>query len=192
MTGDRFRANITAVMDKSSNSRILIFFLKSGLVYVVWYLLYEMWVLPDGTIDRILSIHIAEMSSIILSFFNYSVFWLDRVVGITGNAGIEIVNGCNGIAAMGLFIGFVIAFPGKWINRLLFIAFGTFIIYLVNVSRILVLALTQEYWPQFFDITHDYSTTAIFYFVIFLLWIVWANYGEKMDQLFTRKQYNVA
>jgi hypothetical protein len=33
-------------------------------------------------------------------------------------------------------------------------------------------------WPAMFDITHDYSTTAIFYLVIFVLWMVWANLGD--------------
>jgi len=174
-------------MAKNSNRAILLFFLKSGLIYAVWYVLYELWILPDGRVDEWLSLDIVGKTAGILSLFNLPVFVQERVVGLAGNGGIEIVNGCNGIAAIGLFIGFIVAYPGKWINRILFIVFGMLVIYLVNISRIVVLVLTQEYWPQFFDITHDYSTTAIFYFVIFGLWIMWSNYGEKMDKLVARK-----
>ena len=176
---------------KESHKNIFIFFLKSGVIYAVWYVIYEMWVLPDGSLDKWISLNIVEQTAGLLALFDAPVFMYDRVVGLAGNGGIEIVDGCNGIAAMGLFIGFVVAFPGKWINRLIFILFGTLVIYIVNVSRILTLVLTQEYWPQFFSITHDYSTTSIFYMVIFGLWIIWSNYGEKMDMLWKRKEYAV-
>ena len=54
------------------------------------------------------------------------------------------------------------------INRAYVSILGIVIIYLVNVLRIATLMLMQEWAPQFFDITHDYSTTTIFYLVIFL------------------------
>jgi exosortase/archaeosortase family protein len=65
--------------------------------------------------------------------------------------------------------------------RIYFSIFGVAVIYLVNITRIVILSYTQYYWPQVFDFTHDYSTTAIFYIVIFVLWMIWANYGEPMD-----------
>ncbi|MDZ7681673.1 MAG: archaeosortase/exosortase family protein [Fodinibius sp.] len=101
-----------------------------------------------------------------------------RLIGINESAGIYLADGCSGIAAIGLFVGFVVAYPGEWIPRIAFIAIGIGIIYLVNILRILVLAITQVKWPGMFDITHDYSTTAIFYLVIFVLWMVWANLGD--------------
>lgn len=59
---------------------------------------------------------------------------------------------------------------------------GIGVIYLVNILRILVLTITQAYYPQFFDFTHDYSTTAIFYLFIFLLWVVWVNFSDAVDE----------
>ena len=65
------------------------------------------------------------------------------------------------------------------INRAcIFLVLGIVIIYLVNVLRIATLMLMQEWAPQFFDITHDYSTTTIFYLVIFLLWMLWVRIAE--------------
>ena len=105
----------------------------------------------------------------------------DRVVTIAGNNGIEMVDGCTGISAIGLFLGFVWAYPGQNRSRLYFSLLGITIIYLVNILRIATLMLMQEWAPQFFDFTHDYSTTTIFYLVIFLLWMLWVRIAEGFD-----------
>ncbi len=160
------------------NSPIVRFIAKALGFFVIWYFLYELWLLPDGTLDEWVSLNIIGISSGILDFFGYDVYTVNRIIGIGEAGGIKIVDGCNGIAAMGLFIGFILAYPGDWKNRISFCIVGIGVIYLVNIIRIIILAVTQQNWPAFFDFTHDYSTTAIFYIVIFLLWMVWVNYSE--------------
>lgn len=157
------------------------FLLKVFLIYVLWYIVYELWILPTGIIDEPLSKNIASITAGLLSFFGESVFHFERVVGISGTNGVEIVDGCNGIAAIGLFLGFIFAYPGAWLPRLIFSVFGIAIIYITNVVRNVTLCYIQAYWPSAFDFTHDYSTTAIFYIIIFILWMVWANYGDSMQ-----------
>ena len=170
--------NSTSAMKSFFKSDIAVFISKVLLIYFGWYLIYELWLLPDGTVDRVLSENIASITAGILSFFGEDVFLYHRIVGIVGAAGVEIVDGCNGIAAIGLFLGFILAYPGKWVPRIAFSVFGIIMIYLVNVVRIVTLAFTQLYWPAGFDFTHDYSTTAIFYIFIFILWMIWVNSGE--------------
>lgn len=169
-------------MKKLFQSEITKFVLKVLLIYVAWYIVYELWLLPKGTIDEPLSQNIASVSAGILTFLGQDVFFYERILGIADAGGIEIVDGCNGIAAIGLFIGFIYAYPGAWGPRILFSIFGIAVIYLVNVSRIVLLAYTQYHWPQAFDFTHDYSTTTIFYIAIFVLWMIWANYGETVGK----------
>lgn len=158
------------------------FLVKVFAIYVIWYLVYELWVLPNGFIDEPLSKNIASVSAGILSFLGEDVFYYGRVVGITGVAGVEIVDGCNGIAAIGLFLGFIFAYPGAWLPRIYFSIFGIVVIYLVNIVRIVTLCLIQVYYPSAFGFTHDYSTTAIFYIIIFVLWMVWVNYGDTFEK----------
>lgn len=165
---------------KIFESEITQFLVKVFCIYLVWYLVYELWILPNGIIDEPLSKNIASVSAGILTFFGEDVFLYGRVVGLYGTPGGEIVDGCNGIAAIGLFLGFIYAYPGSWMPRIYFSIFGIAVIYLVNVARIVGLSYIQLYWPSGFDFTHDYSTTAIFYFVIFILWMIWANYGEPI------------
>lgn len=164
------------------NSPVIKFIAKALVIFILWYLLYELWLLPDGSLDRWLSLNIIGTSAGIIEFFGYDVFTVNRIIGIGEYPGIEIVNGCNGIAAMGLFLGFILAYPGDWKNKASFCLAGIGIIYLVNILRVITLTITQVKWPGFFDFTHDYSTTAIFYIVIFVLWMVWVNFADAFPE----------
>lgn len=161
------------------NSDITKFLIKVLGIYIIWYVIYDLWLLPDGRIDEWLVLNVIDVSSSLLQWMNYDVFWDGRLIGLTGSSGVILINGCSGISAIGLFIGFVIAYPGRWTPRICFIVVGIGIIYLVNIIRIIVLVITQKYWPATFYFTHDYSTTAIFYLVIFVLWMVWVNLGDR-------------
>jgi exosortase/archaeosortase family protein len=91
--------------------------------------------------------------------------------------GVHVADGCNGLTTIGLFIGFVVAYPGKMIRRLLFIPLGILAIYATNVLRVIAMVLAQKYWPAAFDPLHGFGLTAIFYVVVFALWVLWANVG---------------
>ena len=164
------------------HSPVIKFIAKALGVSVVWYVIYELWLLPDGNLDAWLSFNIVANSAGILQWFGVDVYVVDRIIGIGEAPGIEIIDGCNGIAAIGLFLGFILAYPGGWTNRFSFCVLGIGVIYLVNILRILVLTITQAHYPQFFNFTHDYSTTAIFYLFIFLLWMVWVNYSDAVAE----------
>jgi exosortase family protein XrtF len=160
-------------------SEVVVFFAKALAIYVVWYLVYDLWMLPDGRVDAWLSEHIVRVSGALLSGMGFDVVASGRIVGLVGANMLEIVNGCNGIEVLGLFVGFVVAYPGRTENRYWFIPLGILVLYVTNVVRIVVLAITQLHVPAIFDVTHDYSTTAIFYAVVFVMWVFWVNYGAR-------------
>lgn len=169
-------------------SDITLFLLKVVGIYVIWYIIYELWLLPDGRLDQWLVLNIIDISSNFLLLMEYDVFWDGRIIGLAGTSGVQLVNGCSGISAIGLFIGFVVAYPGRWIPRICFVIIGMGVIYLTNIVRIVVLVITQKYWPEMFGFTHDYSTTAIFYLIIFLLWMVWINLSDRRAASITPKK----
>ncbi|MDZ7690970.1 MAG: archaeosortase/exosortase family protein [Balneolaceae bacterium] len=170
---------LSSKIRQSLDSEPVKFVLKVVLIYVVWYLVYDLWLLPDGTLDRWVAVNIVENTAGILAALGYDIYTAGRLIGLGEAPGILLVDGCTGISAIGLFIGFIIAYPGNWIPRLSYIFIGIGVIYLVNIARIAVLAVTQVNWPELFAFTHDYSTTAIFYLVIFGLWMIWANMGDE-------------
>lgn len=160
------------------NSPIVNFIVRALGFFTIWYLLYDLWLLPAGDLDQWLSLNIVKVGAGWLELFGFDVFAFGRVMGINGFAGVEIVDGCNGITAMGLFLGFIFAYPGDWKNKMSFSMLGLCLIYLINLFRIIILATTQANYPALFDFMHDYSTTTIFYLFIFLLWMIWVNYSD--------------
>jgi exosortase family protein XrtF len=160
-----------------SNRRVIAFLAKALAVYGLWYVVYDLWLLPDGRLDRWLSLSAAEHTGQFVGALGFDAAVQGRVVSIPGVPGIKIINGCNGLSTIGLFVGFVVAYPGDWRRRLAFIPLGVGAIYATNVLRTSVMLLVQKYWPAAFDPLHGFGLTTIFYVVVFLLWVVWMNYG---------------
>ena len=167
-------------------SPIRTFALKALGIFVLWYVLYELWLLPDGRLDHWVALRVIDGAAFATKLMGFEVWMQGRVVTIAGNNGIEMVDGCTGISAIGLFLGFIWAYPGQNRSRVYFSLMGIATIYLVNILRITTLMLMQEWTPQFFDCTHDYSTTTIFYLVIFFLWMLWVRIADGFEDLETQ------
>ncbi|HKJ30834.1 MAG TPA: archaeosortase/exosortase family protein [Balneolales bacterium] len=157
---------------------ILVFFLKGLVVYLIWYILYNIILSPSGHLDAWLEHKLVTTGAGMLRLFGYSVFTYANVLGIQHMSGIQVATGCNGLSAIGLFLGFIIAYPGDTKKRLMFIPLGCMMLYLSNVLRLCLLTLTQYYQPAAFDFMHHYAGDIFFYLVIFLLWLFWANWGQ--------------
>lgn len=165
------------------NSYTFKFIFKALLFFAIWYLIYELWLLPKGELDEWLSLNIVGVSDGLIRVLGYDTWTMHRIIGIGESAGIELVDGCTGISAIGLFVGFILAYPGDWKRRISYTFLGIGIIYLVNILRIVTLVITQEEWIEFFDFTHDYSTTTIFYIVIFIMWIFWVQFSDSSFEI---------
>lgn len=87
----------------------------------------------------------------------------------------RVVEGCNGLSVMILFVAFIIAFSGKFKNTLLFIIFGLVVIHVLNVIRIALLCMALYSYPQFEDVLHGGLFPLVIYGVVFILWVIWVN-----------------
>ena len=87
----------------------------------------------------------------------------------------RIVEGCNSISIIILFLAFIIAFSGNLKATIIFGVVGTFVIYSVNIVRVMVLSMLMYKFPQYQEILHGLLFTAIIYGTVFLLWIIWVN-----------------
>lgn len=87
----------------------------------------------------------------------------------------RIVEGCNSISIIILFLSFIIAFSGGLKATIIFGIIGTFIIYSVNIVRVMVLSMLMYKYPQYQDFLHGLLFPAIIYGTVFLLWIIWVN-----------------
>lgn len=102
----------------------------------------------------------------------YSVYFQNKCVA-------RIVEGCNGISVIILFISFVVAFSGSLKNTLLFVFGGSLLIYILNVFRIGVLTVLIYYFPKQEHLLHGVLFPLIIYGVVFVLWVIWVNKFSK-------------
>lgn len=94
---------------------------------------------------------------------------------INGKSVARIIEGCNAISVMILFVSFIVAFSGTLKRTLLFITAGMIIIHILNVTRISLLCLGFYHYPNYKDITHDIIFPLFIYGVVFLLWVIWVT-----------------
>lgn len=87
----------------------------------------------------------------------------------------RIIEGCNAISVMILFISFVIAFTGKFKKTILFILFGLALIHILNIARIVLLCIALYHLPQYEHLLHGVIFPLMIYGVVFLLWVIWVN-----------------
>jgi len=87
----------------------------------------------------------------------------------------RVVEGCNSISVIILFISFVIAFAGKWKITAMYILSGSVLIYSVNLVRIVILSIGLYHYPWRREILHTVIFPLIIYGMVFLLWMFWVN-----------------
>jgi exosortase/archaeosortase family protein len=153
------------------------FLFKSLGIYILWYLLYELWLHPNEQIDLWVINVTLKTATIILNILGYSTFsGSDRLMGIDGTNGLWMGDNCNCIELCVLFGGFIIAFPGLLVKKILYIPLGILLIFQLNVFRMVLLAIIQKdlsyKWLIF---NHTYTFTIIIYLFIFTLWYYWVK-----------------
>ena len=91
----------------------------------------------------------------------------------------RIIEGCNAISVIVLFISFIVAFSGKLIPTLLYIFGGSLLIYVLNVIRIAALSALIFYFPKQESILHGVIFPLSIYGVVFILWLIWVRKFSK-------------
>ena len=87
----------------------------------------------------------------------------------------RIVEGCNAISVIILFISFVVSFAGQLKATVLFIFGGSLLIYVLNVLRIAALSALIFYFPKQEPFLHGVLFPLYIYGVVFMLWLIWVR-----------------
>ena len=87
----------------------------------------------------------------------------------------RIIEGCNAVSVIILFISFVIAFTGRLKPTVLFILGGIVLIHVFNVIRIALLCMAIFHYPAYQHFLHGVLFPLVIYGVVFSLWVIWVN-----------------
>lgn len=94
----------------------------------------------------------------------------------------RIIEGCNSISVIILFLSFIVVFSGNLKTTFFYILLGSVLIYVVNLLRIVVLTLGLYHYPKYGDLLHTVIFPGIIYGMVFLLWIFWVNRFSKLNK----------
>lgn len=87
----------------------------------------------------------------------------------------RVVEGCNAVSVIILFVSFVLAFAKKLKTTLLFIFSGVSIIYALNILRISLLSIGLYEYPEAQTLLHDILFPIVIYGVVLCLWVIWVK-----------------
>ena len=162
------------------------FIITSGFLYLFLYLIYQFVVKRYTYYDLGFISWIIRSAEAFLNLIGYKTFTVlqDRdfqVLGIDGSNGVWIGSNCNALKLFGLFAVFIIAYPGAHKNKWWFILLGIVAIHLLNILRVVALAMIANYDYTWLDFNHTYTFTFIIYGFIFFLWMLWVNRFSKIQ-----------
>ncbi len=162
----------------------LLFLAKFFLSYLVLISLYQLYLNQFDTaqneVDGFTQI-VAQQTESILRFMNYNVtikphlFEPSIRIYIDQKAIVRVVEGCNALSVMILFVSFIIAFTGKFWQMFLYIFSGLLLIHVLNVLRIALLVVGLLEYKEFEILLHDIFFPLVIYGVVFGLWVIWVN-----------------
>ncbi|MDR6301963.1 exosortase family protein XrtF [Mesonia maritima] len=92
---------------------------------------------------------------------------------------VRIIEGCNSVSVLILFISFIAAFHTDFKRTFLFAIAGSVLIYIFNLLRIVWLAIGIYHYPEYEELLHGTIFPAIIYGTVFLLWIIWVRIVSK-------------
>ncbi|TYA74872.1 exosortase family protein XrtF [Seonamhaeicola marinus] len=160
-------------------------------VYIGLSLLYS-WYLDVSDGSKYYPDFITNLVSIqsdwLLELFGYNVEMLPHPnepsmkVVVNDKYLARIIEGCNSMSVIILFMSFIIAFTGKMKSTITFVALGIVLIYVANLLRIVLLSMGLYHYPEYKHVLHTVVFPAIIYGMVFLLWFVWVNKFSKRSK----------
>lgn len=162
-----------------------VFLLKFFLVYAGLTILYKLYLnqFEDLLVFKVdgMTQLVSDQTQKVLQFLNFDCKLFQHETEssvkliLEGKYLSRVVEGCNAVSVMILFVAFVVAFSGKLKHTLLFIFSGILIIHVLNVLRIALLNIALLYYPESQEILHGVIFPAFIYGVVFGLWVIWVN-----------------
>ena len=149
-------------------------------IWLLLFLLYQ-WYLNQfsGNIDGFTKI-ISDQSAFLLNLTGYETITKDFpshetiLFYINGKSATRMIEGCNAVSVMIMFLAFVFAFY-KGVKTFYFAFSGIVLLYILNLFRIYVLNVIVVDFPALTKYAHDYFFPAIIYGGVVVLWLIWIN-----------------
>ncbi len=114
----------------------------------------------------------AKVTGFSLKLLGMSVIVSGRVVSLN-NFSMEVVGECTGLYEMLIFLAAMIAYPANYRKKLIGAGLGIPLLYVINIIRMIFIAIVGNWSPQTFDFMHLYFWQVAMILIIVSVWILW-------------------
>ena len=160
---------------------LVVFFASYLVLYFCYTKVYlEQYDSAKNQIDSITK-SVANQTEFVLKIFNQNIQTIDNtdeasVRLVLNNVYVaRVVEGCNAVSVILLFVSFIVAFSTTFKRTFLFIFVGILIIHILNIARIALLTWALYHYPNQQKLLHDIIFPLFIYGVVFVLWLVWLH-----------------
>jgi exosortase/archaeosortase family protein len=87
----------------------------------------------------------------------------------------EVVEPCNGLLPIGIYLAAVLAFPSGWAAKGWGTLLGVPAIFLMNLLRLMSLVLLGGIWPDVFEQVHIYVWQTVVVAFSLGIWVFWVE-----------------
>ena len=114
----------------------------------------------------------ADLTGLVLKLFGMTVNISGRVVSLN-NFSMEVVGECTGLYEMLIFLAAMIAYPAGYKKKLIGAGLGLPLLYVINVIRMVFIAVVGNWSPKSFDFMHIYFWQVAMILIIVSVWVLW-------------------
>ena len=174
-----------------SNKTVILFLIKFFGTYIILFVLYSFYLNSTQQKGEFfacspITTNVANLSKDMLNAVGYHTEIVQSDIELSVNLTVKgkplarVIEGCNSISIIILFIAFIVAFSSTIKTTLLYILFGSLLIYSINIVRIAIIVIAMYEFPEYQHLLHQYLFPAIIYGVTFLLWFIWVRKFSKI------------
>ncbi|MCC6251643.1 MAG: exosortase/archaeosortase family protein [Bacteroidia bacterium] len=166
---------------------IVKFLIKAAIIYGAWEFMnwFQMHNAPFNKIwmglHSIIKDNIVDVSAWLLRLMQFNIEKYEVVVRIVGSPGVAVGPACVGFGLLFGFAGLIMSYHGSVKSKLWFIPLGLLGIHIINILRIVVLAIISNINNDWVDFNHKYVFNTVIYIFIFVMWMWWVRYVDKEE-----------
>lgn len=175
------------------NRTIIIFLVKFFATYFILFGIYSFYlhktqekteVFSCSPLTKTVARHVQKTAEIMGydAYVEQNTDELSMKFMLNGRYVSRIIEGCSSVSVIILFLAFIIAFSGSLKATILFGIFGSVLIYIVNLIRIVALSVLYYRFPEYQVILHDLLFPLVIYGLTFVLWVTWVKFYSNINK----------
>jgi exosortase H (IPTLxxWG-CTERM-specific) len=140
-----------------------------------------------GSLDQ-LNASLAWLTATFINFFGSADLYPQAIIEYAypgASFSLQVVDSCNALDFTWLLYAAILAYPCGWRDKLIAILLGFISVQLINIIRLISLFQIGIWYPQYFDLIHEYFwplVLSLYVITWFLLWLWWLQRADNFSQ----------